>query len=65
MQVRALVSFVDMEHGGREAGKVFALPEGADWLRAGLVEVVAEPEAEPTAEPDVPAPSKPGRKKKG
>ena len=54
MKVKALISFSDSVHGTRAGGDVFELPEGADWLRAGLVEVVPEPEA-----------PKPARKKKG
>lgn len=43
MKVRALNSFSDSVHGTHAAGDVFYLPEGADWLRAGLVEVATEP----------------------
>lgn len=62
MKVKALVSFVDMAHGSRAAGDVFELPDGVDWLRAGLVAVVAEPDPEPEPAPEV---LKPARKKKG
>lgn len=65
MKVRALNSFSDSVYGTRAAGDEFELPDGADWLRAGLVEVVAEPEAaaevvEVAAEPEAPK-----RKRKG
>lgn len=40
MKVKCLVSFSDSVHGTRSAGDEFELPEGADWLRAGLVEAV-------------------------
>ncbi len=62
MKVKALNSFSDSVYGTRAAGAVFDLPDGVDWLRAGLVEVVVEPEVE--AAPEVQAP-KPSRKKKG
>lgn len=63
MKVKALNSFSDSVYGTCAAGAVFELPEGADWLRAGLVEVVAEPEVvEVVAEPEA---AKPARKKKG
>jgi len=70
MKVKALNSFSDSVYGTRAAGAVFDLPDGVDWLRAGLVEVVVEPEVEaapviePEAAPEVQAP-KPSRKKKG
>jgi len=70
MKVKALNSFSDSVYGTRAAGDEFELPAGADWLRAGLVEVVVEPEVEaapviePEAAPEVQAP-KPSRKKKG
>lgn len=45
MLVKALKSF-----GGQgvhvSEGQVFELPEGSDWLRAGLVEVVEQPQQE-------------------
>ncbi len=66
MMVKALNSFVGSVNGAKyrvAAGDVLELPDGADWLRAGLVEVVAEPEAvEVVAEPEA---VKPARKKKG
>ena len=62
MKVKALISFSDSVHGTRAGGDVFELPEGADWLRAGLVEAVPEPESEQAPEPEAP---KPARKKKG
>ncbi len=61
MKVKALNSFVGTVNGIKyrvAAGDVLDLPDGADWLRAGLVEVEPEPEAEPT--PEAP---KPARKK--
>ena len=61
MKVKALISFSDSVHGTRAAGDVFYLPEGVDWLRAGLVEAVPEPESEQAPEPEAP---KPARKKK-
>lgn len=58
MKVKALVSFAG-EAGTHAAGDEFELPEGVDWLRAGLVAPVEpEPEPEASAEP------KPARKKK-
>lgn len=58
MMVKALNSFVGSVNGIKyrvAAGDVLELPAGADWLRAGLVEVVAEPEApEVVAEPEAP-----------
>lgn len=64
MKVKALVSFVDgLYSGNHAAGEVFDLPDGTDWLRAGLVEVVSEPEAEPAPEPEAPKPSR--KKAKG
>lgn len=45
MLVRALKSFGGNKYGHFPEGKVFELPDGVDWLRAGLVELV-EPEIE-------------------
>lgn len=42
MIVRALTSFGGTEYGHYSDGDVFELPEGVDWLRAGLVEIVQE-----------------------
>ena len=64
MKVKALNSFVGTVNGVKHrvaADDVFELPEGADWLRAGLVEAVPEPESEQAPEPEAP---KPARKKK-
>ena len=43
MKVKALKSFGGINKGGRvhhSAGDIFELPDGVDWLRAGLVEKV-------------------------
>ena len=69
MKVRALNSFSDSVYGTRAAGDEFELPDGADWLRAGLVEVVTEPvdigpDVSGMIDRGVEAP-KPSRKKKG
>ena len=48
MKVKALVGFVGTVDGktvSHPAGSEFELPDGADWLRAGLV-VAVEGEAE-------------------
>lgn len=46
MKVRALKSFGSTEYGHVSAGSEFELPDGVDWLTAGLVEpVIDEPEA--------------------
>ena len=42
MRVRVITSFAG-PHGSFAPGEEFDLPEGADWLDAGLVEAV-EPE---------------------
>jgi hypothetical protein len=58
MRVRALTSFVGRVDGRKyivKAGDVLTLPEGADWLRAGLVEA-AEPA--PELEPEKPVKKK-------
>lgn len=39
MKVRALVSF-GSPYGSFTAGDEFELPDGVDWLKAGLVELV-------------------------
>lgn len=70
MKVRALNSFSDSVHGTHAAGDEFWLPVGVDWLSAGLVEVVTEPEdglitaTVTTMWTNAPEP-KPARKKKG
>lgn len=56
MYVRALVSFSDVI-GSYHKGAIFILPEGVDWLKAGLVEEVIE-------ETPVEAPVKKPRKAK-
>lgn len=59
MKVKALVSFVSTLDNVKhriQAGQEFDLPKGADWLGAGLVELV-EPEEKPAAK-------KPAKKKK-
>lgn len=61
MKVKVLNSFSDSVHGTKAQGDVIDLPDGVDWLRAGLVEPLPEPE--PT--PEAPAEPKPARKKKG
>ncbi len=48
MKVRALKSFGSTQYGTFPEGKEFYLPEGVDWLRVGLVELV-EPEIETAA----------------
>lgn len=63
MKVKVLLSFSDSVHGSHSEGAVIDLPEGVDWLRAGLVEALAEPEAEPTPEPEAPKPTR--KKAKG
>ena len=51
MKVKALKSFVStidsVKHRIQE-GDVFDLPKGADWLTAGLVEMVAAEKPAPT-----------------
>ena len=52
MKVRALVGFVATIDGVKyraQAGDELLLPDGADWLRAGLVEKVAPPVKTKTA----------------
>lgn len=47
MRVRALVSFAGSVNGCSYAanrGEIVEMPEGADWLRAGLVQVVEDGE---------------------
>ena len=69
MKVRVLKSFVG--HYGEDntfisAGMndIIELPEGVDWLRVGLVEVVkAEPESA-TVEPAEKAAKKPAKKRR-
>lgn len=50
MKVRAVLSFSGSEPGGGsfsiQEGQVFELPEGTDWLEAGLVVPVDEPAPE-------------------
>jgi hypothetical protein len=56
VQVKVLIAFVATVNGVKyrvQPGDVLALPPGADWLTAGLVEAVA------------PAPVKKARKSKG
>lgn len=48
MKVRAVKSFGGSQYGHRAAGSVFDLPDGVDWLEAGLV-VPVEPEIETAA----------------
>lgn len=46
MQVVALVSFVAMVNGASmpvRVGSVVEMPDGADWLRAGLVALMDAP----------------------
>ena len=51
MKVIALKSFGGTEYGSYSTGDIFELPEGVDWLKAGLVRPL-EVEAETaTAEP--------------
>lgn len=38
MKVKALTTFGGVGVQNRSAGEVFELPEGTDWLKAGLVE---------------------------
>ncbi len=45
MRVRALTSFAGSGFSVGQ-GDEFDLPEGVDWLRAGLVEAIPEPEQE-------------------
>lgn len=46
MRVIALKAFGGTEHGSFSQGQVFDLPDGVDWLEAGLVRPVkAEPES--------------------
>lgn len=56
MQVFALRSFVAIVNGQAvtvRADEVVDMPDGADWVRAGLVTLVASVEVETaTAEPD-------------
>ena len=40
MRVRALKSFVDGKYGRHSKGDKFEIPSGADWVKAGLVEIV-------------------------
>jgi hypothetical protein len=52
MKVRALTTFGGANKTGRihvSAGDVFELPDGVDWLKAGLVELVDEPLERETA----------------
>lgn len=51
MKVRAVKSFSG-PHGSIQAGAVFDLPEGVDWLRAGFVVAVEgeKPRVTPKAE---------------
>jgi hypothetical protein len=42
MLVRAVKSFGGSKYGHKPAGSVFELPEGVDWLQAGLVEPVEQ-----------------------
>lgn len=42
MRVRAVKSFGSTFYGHKPAGSVFELPDGVDWLEAGLVEPVDE-----------------------
>ena len=61
MRVRALVSFAG-KAGSVQEGAVFELPDGVDWLTAGLVEVVVEPATEETTTEETataPAPQAP------
>ncbi len=62
MKVKVLVSFFGTA-GAHSQGDIIELPDGVDWLRAGLVEALPEPEAEPAPTPEPEAP-KPARKKK-
>ena len=43
MKVRALKSFGSTIYGHYAAGVEFELPDGVDWLKAGLVEQVKPP----------------------
>ena len=40
MLVKALKSCVDGKYGRHSSGDVFEIPNGADWVKAGLVEIV-------------------------
>ena len=40
MLVRAVKSFVDGKYGRHDEGDVFDIPNGADWVLAGLVEAI-------------------------
>ena len=42
MLVKAVKSFGGSQHGHRAEGSVFELPDGVDWLQAGLVVPVGE-----------------------
>ena len=63
MKVRALTSFGGggVHHG---MGDVFELPEGVDWLRAGLVEVVKEEPESTAVKPAETATKKPAARKR-
>jgi len=50
MKVKALKSFGGLDVGHYSAGQVFDLPDGVDWLEAGLVEAYKEPAEAATAE---------------
>lgn len=55
MRVHAFKSFVAVVNGRKYRvceGDVVDMPDGADWIRAGLVEE-AEPGANPDSEPDM------------
>lgn len=66
MMVQALVSFVARINGNAmtiPAGQVIAMPDGADWLAAGLVAPVPEPEIETAVlAPDVETATVPRRR---
>lgn len=43
MKVKALKSFGSTKYGHFAEGSEFELPDGVDWLKAGLVEKVKPP----------------------
>lgn len=72
MKVQALKSFVGKGPNGikyrQEAGDIFELPEGSDWIKAGLVAPVVEDgelELAATEPPETAVMPKGTRKKRG
>lgn len=66
MKVRALTTFGGTDAIGNpvhvSAGDIFELPDGVDWLRAGLVVAIEEPEAATVEVPERATKAKPKRR---